>query len=242
MTSSESGIDVALRKGFHKMIANDMARECRAMLDAGPTCEFDGLEAGKSYCYKPSYGTPALVVVGQTTPKRRQAVASVNQGEPRRIYKGDYYGNFIELDADLRALTGITHEAIVKAALDAGLDVPPIVRREYPDLFVEIPERFANGRFSAVERVKQALQPAPFQREPVSVADVDKFIEHTHYLMATMRCERTRRTALNPDMAVDYDRYLKDNLDDIDFYRWLRRLIDLGGVFHVPAPAASHAA
>ena len=242
MTSSESGIDVALRKGFQKMIANDMARECRAVLDACPTCEFEGLEAGKSYCYKPSYGTPALVVVGQTTPKRRQAVASVNQGEPRRIYKGDYYGNFIELDADLRALTGITHEAIVKTALDVGLDVPPIVRREYPDLFVEIPERFANGRFSAAERVKQALQPAPFQREPVSVADVDKFIEHTHYLMATMRCERTRRTALNPDMAVDYDRYLKDNLDDIDFYRWLRRLIDLGGVFHVPAPAASHAA
>ena len=34
MTSTESGIDVAMRKGFHKMIANDMARECRAMLDA----------------------------------------------------------------------------------------------------------------------------------------------------------------------------------------------------------------
>ena len=81
--NAESGIDVALRKGFHKMIANDMARECRAVLDACPTCEFDGLEAGKSYCYKPSYGTPALVVVGQTTPKRRQAVASVNQGAPR---------------------------------------------------------------------------------------------------------------------------------------------------------------
>ena len=47
VTTSESGIDVALRKGFHKMIAYDMARECRAMLDARPTCEFDGLEAGQ---------------------------------------------------------------------------------------------------------------------------------------------------------------------------------------------------
>ena len=240
--NAESGIDVALRKGFHKMIANDMARECRAMLDACPTCEFDGLEAGKSYCYKPSYGTPALVVVGQTTPKRRQAVASVNQGAPRRIYKGDYYGSFIELDADLRALTGITHETVVKAAVDAGLDVPPIVRREYPGLFVEIPERFANGRFSAVERVTQALQPAPFQREPVSVADVDQFIEHAHYLLATARCERTRRAALNPDMGQDYDRMANDHIDDIDFYRWLRRQIDVGGVFHISVPAASHAA
>jgi hypothetical protein len=238
-----TGIDVALAKGFHRVVANDMARECRKMLDACPTCQFEGIEAGKSYCYKPSYGTAALVVVGEVTPKRTQAIASVNGGEPRRIYKGSYNcGTFIELDADLRALTGITHEMIVKAAVDAGLDVPPEVRRQYPALFVEIPERFANGRFSAVERVAQALQPAPFQRESVSVADVDEFIEHAHYLLATVRCERTRRVALNPDMAVDYDRMVSDNVDDIDFYRWLRRQIDVGGVFYIPAPAASHAA
>ena len=242
--SSESGIDVALRKGFHTMIANDMARECRAMLDARPTCEFHALEPGKTYCYKPPYGNRfELLTIGEVTPKRTQAVASVNGGEPRRIYKGSYTGTFAELDADLRALSGITHEAVVTAAVDAGLDVPPLVRRQYPGLFVEIPERFASGRFSAVERVTQALQPAPFQREPVSVADVDKFIEHAHYLLATVRCERTRRVALNPDMAVDYDRIVDDNVNDIDFYRWLRRQVDVGGVFHVPAPAAaSHAA
>ena len=101
-TKQDAGMEVAFRKGFHRMTANDMARECRAMLDACPTCEFEGLEAGKTYAFKPSYGTPQLVTVGQTTPKRRQAVASVNQGAPRRIYKGDYYGSFIELDADLR--------------------------------------------------------------------------------------------------------------------------------------------
>ena len=72
--------EVAFRKGFHRMVANDMARECRAMLDACPTCEFEGLEAGKSYCYKPSYGTPALVVVGQTT---AETAASRRQRQPR---------------------------------------------------------------------------------------------------------------------------------------------------------------
>jgi len=241
--NTESGIDVALRKGFHKLAAYDMARECRALLDARPTCEFAGLEPGKTYCYKPPYGNRfELLTIGEVTPKRTQAVASVDGGAPRRIYKGSYTGTFVELDADLRALAGITHEAVVKAAVDAGLDVPPIVRREYPGLFVEIAERFANGRFSAVERVKQALLPAPFQREPVSVADVDQFIEHAHYLLATARCERTRRAALNPDMGQDYDRMAKDHLDDIDFYRWLRRQIDAGGVFHISAPATSHAA
>ena len=155
----------------------------------------------------------------------------------RRIYKGSYTGTFAELDADLVALAGITHEMVVKAAVDAGLDVPPIVRPEYPGLFVEIPDRFANGRFSAVDRVKQALLPAPFQREPVSVADVDKFIEHAHYLIATARCERTRRAALNPDMGQDYDRIYNDHMDDIDFYRWLRRRLTWAGCFtFLPRP------
>jgi len=231
-----TGTDVALRKGFHKLTAYDMAAKCRAMLKARPTCEFAALEPGKTYCYKPPYGNRfELIVVGEVTPKRTQAVASIDGREPRRIYKGSYTGTFSELDADLVALAGITHEMVVKAAVDAGLDVPPVVRREYPALFIEIPDRLANGRFSAVERVKQALQPAPFQREPVSVADVDKFIEHAHYLIATARCERTRRAALNPDMGQDYDRMYNDHVADIDFYRWLRRLVDVGGVFHIPA-------
>lgn len=238
-----TGTDVALRKGFHKLTAYDMAAKCRAMLDARPTCEFAALEPGKTYCYKPPYGNRfELLTIGEVTPKRTQAVASVNQGEPRRIYKGSYTGTFAELDANLVALAGITHETVVKAAVDAGLDVPPVVRRQYPGLFVEIPDRFANGRFSAVERVKQALLPAPFQREAVSVADVDKFIEHAHYLIATARCERTRRAALNPDMGQDYDRMYNDHMGDIDFYRWLRRLVDVGGMFHVPAAAKSPAA
>jgi hypothetical protein len=236
------GIDVALGKGFHKLTAYDMAAKCRAMLEARPTCEFAALEPGKTYCYKPPYGNRfELVTIGEVTPKRTQAVASVDGVAPRRIYRGSYTGTFAKLDADLVALAGITHEIVVKAAVDAGLEVPPIVRREYPGLFVEIPDRFANGRFSAVDRVKQALLPAPFQREPVSATDVDKFIEHAHYLIATARCERTRRAALNPDMGQDYDRMYNDHMGDIDFYRWLRRLIDVGGVFHVPAPAA-HAA
>jgi len=238
--ATSAGTTVALGKGFHKLPAYDMARKCRAMLDARPTCEFAALEPGKTYCYKPPYGNRfELIVVGEVTPKRTQAVAGIDGGEPRRIYKGSYTGTFAKLDADLVALAGITHEMVVKAAVDAGLDVPPVVRREYPALFVEIPERFANGRFSAVERVKQALLPAPFQREAVSVADVDKFIEHAHYLIATARCERTRRAALNPDMGQDYDRMYDDHMGDIDFYRWLRRLLDVGGIFHVPAPAAA---
>ena len=137
------GTDVALGKGFHKLTAYDMAAKCRAMLEARPTCEFTTLEPGKTYCYKPPYGNRfELLTIGEVTPKRTQAVASVDGGAPRRIYKGSYTGTFAELDADLVALAGITHEVVVKAAVYASLEVPAIVRREYPGLFVEIPDRF----------------------------------------------------------------------------------------------------
>ena len=169
-------------------------------------------------------------------------MASVNHGGPRRIFKGDFYGSFIELDADLRALAGVTHEMIVAAAVAAGLDVPAEVRREYPALFAEIPERFANGQFSAVERVKQCLTPPPFSKAPVSVADIDAWIEQSHQSYNTIRCEATRRIALNHRAAPEYERFLTGHRDDIEFYLWLRNLLDAGGVFHIPATAAGNAA
>ena len=226
---------LAFRKGFHRMVAYDMSRACRAMLDACPTCEFEGLGAGKSYCYKPSCGSPALVVVEQMAPKRRQAVARVNQGEPGRIYKGDYYSTFVELSADLCALTGITHEMVVAAAVAKGLDVPPEVRREYPALFVEIPERFAQPpNTTATERVTHALSASwVASTKTVTPATIDAQIEDAHRQIARTQDTRCQAVALNPDTAPDYDRYLQEYRNDIDFYRWLRKLVDVGGVFYL---------
>lgn len=234
---SADGIEVALRKGFHTMVANDMARQCRAMLDGQPTCDFAGLEPGKTYCFKPSYGTRyELLTIGEVSPKRTQAVASVDNGEPRRIYRGSYPGTFIELDADLRALSGITHEAIVSAAVAANRKVPPLVRRHYPGLFIEIPDRFAQDNITATQRVTNALSPSWVASDrTVTPATVDAQIEEAHAQIATLQDTRCQAVALNPDVAPDYDRYIEGHRNDIDFYRWLRRQVDKGGVFHVSA-------
>ena len=240
--NTESGIDVALRKGFHKLVAYDMARECRAMLDARPTCEFAGLKPGKTYCYKPPYGNRfELLTIGEVTPKRTQAVAAVNGNGPRRIYRGSYEGTFSELDADLIALSPVKHEEVVKAAVERGLDVPPEVRREYPALFVEIPERFAQPpRHSATERVKNALNPTwVLRKEPVGPATFDAQIEEAHRQIAVLQDTRCQAVAANPDTAADYDRYIAAHRADIDFYRWLRRLVDVGGIFCIPAAKAA---
>jgi hypothetical protein len=232
--------EVAFRKGFHQMVHNEMARECQAMLAACPSCEFEGLEAGKSYCYKPSYGEMRLIVVGEVSPKRAKATVSINGSSLVAIYRGNFHGTFIELSADLRALTGITHEMIVAAAVAAKLDVPPLIRRQYPDLFVEIPERFAQPRHSAAERVKNALNPAWVLRtEPVGPVTLDGQIEEAHRQIAILQDTRCQAVVANPDIDTDYDRYIAEHRADIDFYRWLRRQVDIGGVFYIPVPVAS---
>ena len=75
------------------------------MLDSRPTCGFADVQPGKTYVYKTPYGNHMeMLTVGEVTPKRTQAVASVNGNGPRRVYKGSYEGTFSELDADLVAL------------------------------------------------------------------------------------------------------------------------------------------
>lgn len=241
-TTTEAGINVALRLGFHKMPAFDMAQRCRALLDKRPTCQFTELQPGKTYVYKATYGSHMeLLTVGEVTPKRTQAVAVVNGNGPRRIYRGSYDGTFSELDADLVALSPVKHEEVVKVAVERGLNLPPEVRREYPPLFVEIPERFAQPPcHTAAERVKNALNPTWILRtEPVGPATFDAQIEEAHRQIAILQDTRCQAVAANPDTAGDYDRYIAEHRADIDFYRWLRRLVDVGAVFHIPVTKAA---
>ncbi len=243
--TAESGIDIALRMGFHKLPAFDMAQACRKLLDARPTCQFAGLQPGKTYVYKASYGSHVeLLTIGEVTPKHTQAVASVNGSAARRIYRGSYEGTFSELDADLIALSPVKHEEVVKAAVERGLDVPPKVRRQYPALFVEIPERFAQEpRTTAAQRVTNALSDSWIVRpRPLCPTDLDAQIEEAHRQIAVLQDTRVQAVVANPDTAVDYDRYIADHRADIDFYRWLRPLVDLGGVFYIPAKAPATAA
>ena len=80
IATTETGTDVALRMGFHKMLAYDMSVKCRKLLDARPTCEFADLQPGKTYIYKPPYGNGMeMLTVGEVTPKRTQAVVSVKR-------------------------------------------------------------------------------------------------------------------------------------------------------------------
>jgi hypothetical protein len=116
------------------------------------------------------------------------------------------------------------------------LEVPPEVRREYPALFVEIPERFAQPpRHTAAERVRNALNPLwVLRKNPIGPATFHAQIAEAHRQIAILQDTRCQAVAENPDTAADYDQYIADHRRDIDFYRWLRPLVDAGGVFHIP--------
>jgi hypothetical protein len=207
------------------------------LLDACPTCEFDGLKAGKTYLYRAYTGaTSYLIEVKEVTAKGGQAVVNIDKRAIVRIYRGKYTGKFIELSADLCVMSGLTHEALVKYALACELEIPPEVRREYPALFVEIPERFAHDNITAVQRVVNAFSPTWVARDkPLTTATLDAQIEEAHRHIARLQDTRCQAVVVNPDTAEDYDRYIESEMADIDFYRWLRRLVDVGGVFHIPS-------
>ena len=89
---------------------------------------------------------------------------------------------------------------------------------------------------TAAQRVANAFSPTWVRRtRPVSPATLDAQIEEAHRQIAMLQDTRCQAVAANPDTAADYDRYIAEHRADIDFYRWLRRLVDVGGVFHVPA-------
>jgi hypothetical protein len=143
--------------------------------------------------------------------------------QPRRITPTRYYGTFRPLSDELRAWLGVTHEAVVDRAIADGLEIPARVRIHYPDKFVRLPERFD------VKRLRDTLRPSWGKVITAEVADA--MIEQEHKQMRGLLESKTKAVALNPDVDKDYDRYIQTCIDDIDFYRWLRPLVDVGEVF-----------
>jgi hypothetical protein len=233
---------VAFTLGLHEMTSFDMGRKIRAMIDARPSCGFGGLRPGHTYFYgKDHYNGPRVFRMGEMTPKRTQATVSFYpDGIATRVYAGNFRGvTFLELDDDLVSLTPVSHEMVITEAIARSLPVPPRVRCEYPQLFIEVPERFARTdgpehmRHTAGERVRDCLKPY-FSLRVIGPDTVHRWIEEAHRDIARLLCERTRRVAINPAVAEDYDRHIKVDHDNIDFYRWLLPHVSPGGAFHIP--------
>lgn len=67
----------------------------------------------------------------------------------------------------------------------------------------------------------------------VTAETIDEIIKREHIEIKVLGEQRVRAIILNPKVAADYDRYVQDHVDSIDFYRWLQPHVSPDGVFYM---------
>lgn len=225
----------ALARNFHSRIQNEMATELQKLITSQPIVAFDRLTSGQVVYFKPRYGKgDEILEVIKLLPSGKMVDTKVyGDGREKRIRPNNYHGAFYLMNDETLSFVGMTHEGVVKEAMQRGLPIPPSVRIYYPNLFVVLPERFKP------ERLERILKP---EWHRVMTAEiVDQMIAEHHKSIAQLQEEMPKAVVLNPSVRSDYDGYINNRKEDIDFYRWLRPLVDAGGVFYVESEKAAAA-
>lgn len=212
---------------FHTKTAYEMATELQERLNTLPVTSFADLRAGVTYYYRPSYGNgqQALTVRRMLPSKKMADVSDYGNERVYRITPSRYHGTFRALSDDLLPWLGVTHEQVIDKAITDDLDIPARIRVHYPDKFIQTPERFT------VKRLRDVLRPE--WGKVMTLAAVDEIIVSHHERVKGLQESRAKAVVLNPDSRLDYDKYIQNCIDDIDFYRWLRPHVDVGGVFYL---------
>lgn len=218
----------AIQREFHRKTQFEMADEIKKLIAQQPQVKFEQLEVGQVVYYAPRYSGDRNEVlrVLKTTPARKLAdVEAIDGSYKFRAAKGKYYGSFSVLNDELISFVGLTHEEVVKEAMRRDLEIPARVRVRYAGLFVEQPARFRAGRLT------EFMQPQ--WGKAVTVEAVDEMITNSHKMIRKMEEARVKSAAMNPDHGLDYDIYIANGLGDLDFYRWVRPMVEPGGVFYL---------
>lgn len=211
----------------------------RGLIQNLPDRQFSELSAGDIVYYK-DYGGEQLLKVIRLTPSAKIAeVQSFSKGQefskPYKMYKSRCSGLFklwwsadtsSELNTWLLSIIGLTHLDFVKKAIAEGLVILARVKVYYPELFIEIPERFT------VERVKNFLKPE-FGKH-VDNGFIDECIENCHKQIKKLAEDMPKSIVLNPHTEKDWNRYIDNYVDGIDFYEWIREYVNT--VFYTTIP------
>lgn len=238
--------EIAFKWGYHKMSRNEMSKDMLARIQKGKHVSFAELTPG-TYMYDQR---KEVFIIGKLTPAKRQAEAiRLGPGGQRfstRLHSGNYsYGKFVALSDEIVSMLDVKHEAIIEEIVsrEGPGPVPPMVRREYPQFFVEVPERFGIKdsayescfRETPRERVKNALlrEGTRWGGAIPSAESMEEIIQGDHASMTVLYNERAQALSLNRDIGNDYDRCIQERKNNIDFYRWLIPYFEVGGVFYV---------
>lgn len=233
--------EIAFEWQYHKMTKDDMARDLRDRIYKTPAVSFGKLRAGKTYLVK----SKEVMRVEKVMPSGKQAQVTIfRRDQPdynTKIFAGSYYGDvFTEIDKFIFSLGDITHEMIVTDALKfwGVRAIPARVRRDHPQLFIKIPERLgtkdaaydSGWKTHPVDRVKEALH--HYGKYP-DFQVMEEIISGHHQHIRDLSRRRVAAQVLNPNTAKDWDEYIKDHEEAVDFYRWLQPHVAPGGVFFI---------
>lgn len=187
-----------------------------------PEKQFSELTPNEAVYYK-DYNGERIFVICRLTPSGKMAeVIQYFNESTFKITKNQFPGIFkvlwnpsvrTEEDDWLISMLGVTHEKIVESAVSEAIEIPARVRSYYPQYFIEIPERFP------IDKVKNFLKPY-FGKYP-DVVHVKECIESCHRQIKKLTADMHKAVVLNPNTKENWDRYIQDNIDEIDFYKWI---------------------
>lgn len=220
--------DYAIQREFHRKTPFEVADEIKRLIAEQPKVDFEQLEAGQVVFYKPSYSNNSQVLrVVKTTPKRKLAdVESVDGSRRFRAAQGSYYGQFSVLNDELISFVELKeHWSVIEEALRRGLEIPARVRVQYAEKFIEQPSRFRTGRLAEFIM--------PQWGKSVTAKAIDEAVSDTHKRIRQLEEGRTKSLAINPPHSKDYDEFITKAIEDLDFYRWVRPLVEPSGVFYL---------
>ena len=214
----------------HALTSYDYRNTLLKHLVSNPGIKFADLNLG--LYYYADHSRPQILSINKISPGKRKIDAFIfgfkngvkTQGESLPIYAGERYYLFHPISQETLALCCRTHRGLVKEATKDGVSIPVEVKREYPDLFVSIPERFAP------EDVQRCLTG---WGRLVTVDDVEKAIETTRVSIRHHDDDAAYLVTFGQRGAEESRKARANLLDKLALYLWVLSLVSSGGIFAI---------
>lgn len=212
----------------HTLTSYDYRNALLKHLISNPGIKFADLTLG--LYYYADHSRPQILSVNKISPGKRKIDAFVlgfkngekTQSESLSIYAGERYYLFHPISQETLGLCCRTHRDLIKEAKTRGEIIPVEVKREYPDLFVEIPEQFTP------DDVQRCLTG---WGRLVTVADVEKAIEITQASIQDHDRDSAYLITFGHRGIEEARKARVSLLDKLALYLWVLPLVSPDGIF-----------
>jgi hypothetical protein len=224
-TERDGALEYALQLGAHALTRGEYKTLLLDIVLKSASVRFAALESGHIYFYNRSGRERNIYRIGEISPKRKKCQLAVFGGLAQEAFASSLPGEFHEIAPRDAELATLQHLDIVIAAKKAALEIPPQVRREYPQLFVMIPSGF---KAEDVASILTGWKKFTNDSVPDLITETLRQIVHHDRSAAPLA------VFCSAGLGKDVNAARESLLNRLAFYRWLEPRCAPGGVFHVP--------